>query len=142
MRDDVENMAWYLPPGIVHGELSQVGVMPAATLIVAMMMHGWPAASRVSDLGGSLHRRLDDTCFHRGQTGACAVSLPSCRRLLDINGEALLIPTSSTKLITSATGCCACHRTTPAALPCSRSPWFEIGVPSWMSTSRATAIRP
>src|ERR671923_2196225 len=52
-------------------------------------------------------RFLNDASFQRGQKGARAVSLTSHHIIFDLNGEALLIPASTTKLISSAAGAAA-----------------------------------
>jgi D-alanyl-D-alanine carboxypeptidase/D-alanyl-D-alanine-endopeptidase (penicillin-binding protein 4) len=75
----------------------------AATLAFSLATHGWPAVSAALPLNGSISWLVNDPCFHKGQKSIRAVNLTTSQTILDINGDALLIPASTTKLVTSAT---------------------------------------
>jgi serine-type D-Ala-D-Ala carboxypeptidase/endopeptidase (penicillin-binding protein 4) len=80
--------------------------LPIVLLAVILIFSVHPAAasalSSPSNLSDYVNTLLNDPCFQKGQHGARAVNLASRQRLLDVNGDALLIPASTTKLITSA----------------------------------------
>jgi D-alanyl-D-alanine carboxypeptidase len=102
MPDDVESMAWRMLATIGHGRPSLLVLAFAATLTLSVATNGWPAVSWAPDLHGSIRRLVNDSCFHNGQNGFPAINLTSRQTVVDINGDALLIPASTTKLITSA----------------------------------------
>ncbi|MGH8066467.1 MAG: D-alanyl-D-alanine carboxypeptidase [Candidatus Entotheonellia bacterium] len=86
---------------IGHGRPSLVVLACAATLIFSVATNGWPAVSSVFNLNSSIRRLVSDPCFHNGQKGIRVVDLTSHQTILEINGDALLIPASTMKLITS-----------------------------------------
>ncbi len=80
--------------------------MRALMLLGAMAMtfssDGWAASASAFDLRTQVARLLSDPCFQKGQAGLRAVKVPSGGVLLDIRGDAALIPASTLKLITAA----------------------------------------
>jgi D-alanyl-D-alanine carboxypeptidase/D-alanyl-D-alanine-endopeptidase (penicillin-binding protein 4) len=74
------------------------------TTILIFLVH--PAAESAlpspSHLNAYVNKLLNDPCFQKGHHGARAVNLASRQSLLDIHGDALLIPASTTKLLTGA----------------------------------------
>jgi serine-type D-Ala-D-Ala carboxypeptidase/endopeptidase (penicillin-binding protein 4) len=103
MLDDVEGMAWRMLAAIGHGRPSLLVLTFAATLAFALATHGWPAVSAAPALNGSISSLVNDPCFRQGQKSIRAVNLTTSQIILDINGNALLIPASTTMLVTSAT---------------------------------------
>lgn len=85
---------------------SQTYLFPILTWLVvissACYSLAWPASSVQIDLNSQVKALLNDACFHKGRTGLRAVDVKSGLSILDLNGEALLIPASTTKLMTSA----------------------------------------
>jgi serine-type D-Ala-D-Ala carboxypeptidase/endopeptidase (penicillin-binding protein 4) len=57
---------------------------------------------RLPPLAEYISKLLSDPCFQNGQKGARAVNLTTRQTLYALNGDAVLIPASTTKLITSA----------------------------------------
>jgi serine-type D-Ala-D-Ala carboxypeptidase/endopeptidase (penicillin-binding protein 4) len=103
MLDYVKSMAWRMLAAIGHGGPSLLVLTFAATLASSLASHGWPAVSAAPPLNGSISWLVNDPCFHKGQKSIRAVNLTTSQTILDINGDALLIPASTTKLVTSAT---------------------------------------
>jgi D-alanyl-D-alanine carboxypeptidase len=99
----VESMAWHMLAAIGYGRPSLLTLAFAATLARSLATIGWSAVSVASTLNGSIIRLVNDPCFHKGQKSIRAVSLTTRQTILDINGDAPLIPTSTTGLVISAT---------------------------------------
>ena len=97
-----ESMAWRMLAVIGHGRPSLVVLACAATFIFLLATNGWPAVSSVSNPNSSISRLVRDPYFHNGQKSIRVVDLTSHQTIFEINGDALLIPASTTKLITSA----------------------------------------
>jgi D-alanyl-D-alanine carboxypeptidase/D-alanyl-D-alanine-endopeptidase (penicillin-binding protein 4) len=102
MLDYVESMAWCMLAAIGHGRPSLVVLAFAATLTFCVATYSWPAISSAPNLNSTISRLVNAPCFHKGQKGVRAVDLTSRQTILDINGDTLLIPASTTKLITGA----------------------------------------
>jgi serine-type D-Ala-D-Ala carboxypeptidase/endopeptidase (penicillin-binding protein 4) len=98
----VESMAWSMLAAIGHGKPSLLVLVFAATLPFLFATTGWPAVSAAPTLNGSISQLVNDPCFHRGQKSIRAVNLSTGQTILDIDGDTLLIPASTTKLVTSA----------------------------------------
>jgi hypothetical protein len=97
MLDWVEGVAWRMLAAIGHGRPSLLALASAATLALTTAANGWPVVSSVPNFYSSTSRLLNDPCFHTGQKGAYAISLTSRQAILDVDGDALLIPASATK---------------------------------------------
>ena len=82
--------------------LGVIAMAVAALMIATALPPGWSSPSSGTDLNGAVKQLLNDPCFHRGRIGAYGFGLTSGQTLLDVHGEALLIPASTTKLVTSA----------------------------------------
>jgi serine-type D-Ala-D-Ala carboxypeptidase/endopeptidase (penicillin-binding protein 4) len=79
-----------------------IAIMVAALMIATALPPGWSSPSSGADLNGAVKKLLQDPCFHRGRIGMRGFGLTSGQALLDVHGEALLIPASTAKLVTSA----------------------------------------
>jgi serine-type D-Ala-D-Ala carboxypeptidase/endopeptidase (penicillin-binding protein 4) len=102
MLDCVEGMAGRRLGAIAYGRPSLLALTFAATLALTTATYGWPAVSSAPNLDSSISRLLSDPGFRPRQKSAYAVSLIWRQTIFDIDGDALLIPVSTTKLITSA----------------------------------------
>jgi D-alanyl-D-alanine carboxypeptidase/D-alanyl-D-alanine-endopeptidase (penicillin-binding protein 4) len=87
---------------IGHRRSSLLVVVLSVILIFYLHAAAWSAISSSPSLNSYVNKLLSDPCFQKGQYGARAVNLASRQTLFDVNGDALLIPASTTKLITSA----------------------------------------
>jgi D-alanyl-D-alanine carboxypeptidase len=73
-----------------------------STVILFYVVH--PAAGSalsLPDLNNDVNKLLNDPRLQKGRYGARAVDLAARQSLIDINGDALLIPAPTTKLITN-----------------------------------------
>jgi D-alanyl-D-alanine carboxypeptidase/D-alanyl-D-alanine-endopeptidase (penicillin-binding protein 4) len=102
MLDYVESMAWRMLAAIGHGRPSLLVLACAASLACSIATTGWPAASSAPDRNGAISRLVNDPCFHEGQKDVRAINLTSGQTILDIDGDAILIPGSTTKFTPSA----------------------------------------
>jgi serine-type D-Ala-D-Ala carboxypeptidase/endopeptidase (penicillin-binding protein 4) len=102
MLDCVEGMAGHMLVAIEYGRPALLALTFAASLALTTATNGWAAVSSAPNLDSSISRLLRNRGCRPGQKSAYAVSLISRQTILDLDGDALLIPASTTKLITSA----------------------------------------
>jgi D-alanyl-D-alanine carboxypeptidase len=102
MRDCVEGMGGLMRVAIEYGRPALWALTFAATFALTTATNDWLAVSSAPNLDSSISPLLSDPGFRPGQKIAYAGSLITRQTILDIDGDALLIPTSTTTLSTSA----------------------------------------
>jgi D-alanyl-D-alanine carboxypeptidase len=88
--------------GIGHFRPSLLTVVFTVILFYVVHPAAGSALSSLPDLNNDVNKLLNNPRFQKGQYGARAVDLAARQSLIDINGDTLLIPASTTKLVTNA----------------------------------------
>jgi D-alanyl-D-alanine carboxypeptidase len=88
-------------PTVVSTVILFYVVHPAAGSALSLPDLNAGSALSLPDLNNDVNKLLNDPRLQKGRYGARAVDLAARQSLIDINGDALLIPAPTTKLITN-----------------------------------------